>query len=89
MLELARKYLKAIGDRLGYHNVEFRRGKIQDLKTNLEWLESYLGDNPVRSVADLARLETYEKQIRSEQPLIADESIDGMVANCGRKLVRP
>ena len=31
MLELARKYQKSIGDKLGYHNVEFRRGKIQDL----------------------------------------------------------
>ena len=39
MLELARKYQKSIGDQLGYHNVEFRRGKIQDLKTNLELLD--------------------------------------------------
>ncbi|HEY2922353.1 MAG TPA: methyltransferase domain-containing protein, partial [Candidatus Binatia bacterium] len=36
MLELARKYQQSIGDRLGYHNVEFRRGKIQDLQTDLE-----------------------------------------------------
>src|SRR5262245_20699860 len=35
MLELARKYQKTIGDQLGYHNVEFRRGRIQDLQTNL------------------------------------------------------
>src|SRR5262245_14816520 len=27
MLELARKYQKSIGDELGFHNVEFRRGK--------------------------------------------------------------
>ena len=89
MLELARKYQKTIGDRLGYHNVEFRRGKIQDLKTNLELIDGYLRDNPVRSVGDLARLEAYEKQIRSEQPLIADESIDVIVSNCVLNLVRP
>jgi ubiquinone/menaquinone biosynthesis C-methylase UbiE len=89
MLELARKYQKTIGDRLGYHNVEFRRGKIQDLKTNLELIDGYLRDNPVRSVADLAKLEAYEKQIRSEQPLIADESIDVIVSNCVLNLVRP
>jgi SAM-dependent methyltransferase len=89
MLELARRYQKTIGDRLGYHNVEFRRGKIQDLKTNLELLDGYLQDNPVRSVADLARLEAYEKQIRAEQPLIADESIDVIVSNCVLNLVRP
>ena len=65
MLELARKYQKTIGDQLGYHNVEFRRGKIQDLQTNLELVERYLQDNPVRSVADLAKLEAYENRIRT------------------------
>ena len=39
MLDLARKYQKSIGDQLGYHNVEFRRGKIQDLRTNLELID--------------------------------------------------
>ena len=89
MLELARKYQKTIGDQLGYHNVEFRRGKIQDLQTNLELVERYLQDNPVRSVADLAKLEAYESRIRSEQPMIADESIDVIVSNCVLNLVRP
>jgi ubiquinone/menaquinone biosynthesis C-methylase UbiE len=89
MLELARKYQKTIGDRLGYHNVEFRRGKIQDLQTNLELIDRYLQDNPVRSVADLAKLEAYESRIRREQPLIADESIDVIVSNCVLNLVRP
>jgi arsenite methyltransferase len=89
MLELARKYQKIIGDQLGYHNVEFRRGKIQDLKTNLELIDGYLLDNPVRSVADLAKLEAYEQRIRYEQPLIADESIDVIVSNCVLNLVRP
>lgn len=89
MLELARKYQKTIGDRLGYHNVEFRRGKIQDLRTDLELVERYLQDNPVRSVADLAKLEAYENRIRREQPLIADESIDVIISNCVLNLVRP
>ena len=89
MLELARKYQKSIGDKLGYHNVEFRRGKIQDLKTNLELLDQYLKENPVRSVADLARLEEFESRMRREQPLIADESIDVIVSNCVLNLVRP
>src|SRR5215813_15372900 len=53
MLELAGKYQKFIGDKIGYHNVEFRRGRIQDLRTNLELLDQHLQDNPVRSVADL------------------------------------
>ena len=81
MLELARKYQETIGDRLRYHNVEFRRGKIQDLRTNLELVDQYLHENPVRSVADLAGLEEFEYQIRREQPLVADESIDVIVSN--------
>ena len=90
MLDLARKYQKSIGDQLGYHNVEFRRGKIQDLRTNLELVDRYLKENPVRSVADLARLESYEStRFVIEQPLIADESIDVIVSNCVLNLVRP
>ena len=89
MLELARRYQKTIGDQLGYHNVEFRRGNIQDLKTNLELVDRYLQDNPVRSVADLAKLQAYEKQICYAQPLIADESVDVIVSNCVLNLVRP
>ena len=89
MLELARKYQTSIGDQLGYHNVEFRRGKVQDLTTNLEWIDRYLQDHPVRSVSDLVKLEAYEKEICHEQPLIADESIDVIVSNCVLNLVRP
>src|SRR5262247_2787293 len=89
MLELARRYQNAVGERLGYYNVEFRRGRIQDLKTNLELLDCYLQDNPVRSMADLAKLEEYQNKIRHTQPLIADESIDVIVSNCVLNLVRP
>jgi arsenite methyltransferase len=88
MLDLARKYQKSIGDRLGYHNVEFRRGRIQDLRTNLELIDLFLQENPVRSVADLARLESFQHTVRDEQPLIADESIDVIVSNCVLNLVR-
>jgi arsenite methyltransferase len=89
MLDLARKYQKSIGDQLGYHNVEFRRGRIQDLRTNLELIDLFLQENPVRSVADLARLERFQRTVRDEQPLIADDSIDVIVSNCVLNLVRP
>jgi len=89
MLELARKYQETIGDRLGYHNVEFRRGKIQDLGTNLKLVDQFLQANPVRSVADVAKLEEFENRIRREQPLVPDESIDVIVSNCVLNLVKP
>jgi ubiquinone/menaquinone biosynthesis C-methylase UbiE len=89
MLELARKYQQAIGDQLGFHNVEFRRGKIQDLQTNLGLIDDYLKEHPVKSVGDLSALENYQAKIRRELPLIADESIDVIVSNCVLNLVRP
>ncbi|MGB7947155.1 MAG: methyltransferase domain-containing protein [Candidatus Binatia bacterium] len=89
MLELARKYQRSVGDQLGYHNVEFRRGKIQDLRTNLELVDQYLRKNPVRSTSDLAAFEEYQSKLRHEQPLIADDSVDVIVSNCVLNLVRP
>lgn len=89
MLELARKYQQTIGDKLGFYNVEFRRGKIQDLQTNLDLLDSYLKDHPVKSVGDLSALEDYQARIRRELPLIPDNSIDVIVSNCVLNLVRP
>jgi ubiquinone/menaquinone biosynthesis C-methylase UbiE len=89
MLELARKYQQSVGDALGFHNVEFRRGKIQDLKTDLDLLDQYLQQSPIRSVADLAKLQDFENKIRLKQPLVADESIDIVVSNCVLNLVRP
>src|SRR6266571_737412 len=89
MLKLARKYQISIGDKLGFHNTEFRRGKIQDLRTNLDLVEQYLQQHPIRSVSDLADLQGYEEKIRHEQPLVADDSIDVIVSNCVLNLVRP
>ena len=89
MLALARKYQSEIGDKLGFHNVEFRRGKIQDLRTDLDLLDQYLQQNPVQSVSDLVKLEEFEQSMRQTQPLVADESVDVIVSNCVLNLVRP
>lgn len=89
MLDLARKYQKSIGDVLGYHNVDFRRGKIQDLRTDLDMIEIFLARRPINSLADLAQFEDFAKKIRREQPLIPDESVDVIVSNCVLNLVRP
>jgi arsenite methyltransferase len=89
MLGLARKYQSTVGKKLGYHNVEFRRGKIQNLKVNLDLLDEYLARHPVRSAADLCGLREFEEQISHTHPLIPDESIDVIVSNCVLNLVRP
>ena len=89
MLALARKYQTSVGDKIGFHNVDFRMGRIQDLRTNLELIDQYLQRHPIQSVADLAEFRAFENRIKHEQPLIADESIDVVVSNCVLNLVRP
>src|SRR3954464_181907 len=42
MLDLARQYQKPIAQQLGYYNTSFRKGKIQDLRLDLDVFEKYL-----------------------------------------------
>jgi ubiquinone/menaquinone biosynthesis C-methylase UbiE len=88
MLALARKYQKEIGQRLGYHNVEFRRGKIQDLRTDLDAADEYLRHHPIASADDLQLFEEFLAEQRQHRPLVADNSIDVIVSNCVLNLVR-
>ncbi len=47
MLDVARRNAPVVADRIGYANVEFRRGRIQDLALDLDMLEERLSDHPV------------------------------------------
>src|SRR5215216_1183397 len=42
MLALARKYAPVVGEAIGFHNVEFRKGRIQDLALDIEKLDGDL-----------------------------------------------
>jgi ubiquinone/menaquinone biosynthesis C-methylase UbiE len=88
MLALARKHQRQIGDRLGYHNVTFYKGRIQDLALDLEVLERYLAEHPVRSAADWLAAEAHVERLRQTQPMIASSSVDVVVSNCVLNLVR-
>ncbi len=88
MLELARRSVPHVAEAIGYTNVEFRRGRIQDLALDLDRLDDWLSAHPVHSSADLAALEDRAARLRREEPLIADESIDLVVSNCALNLVR-
>src|SRR3990172_669232 len=57
MLAVAERHRQTVGDAVGWHNVEFRRGRIQDLGLDLDRLDRWLAARPVRSGADLAALE--------------------------------
>ena len=88
MLALARRHAPAVAAKLGFGNVEFRRGRLEDLVINLDSLDRRLADNPVRGVEQLARLENFIAQQRHDDPLVASDSVDVVVSNCVLNLVR-
>ena len=58
MLTLARKHAPIVAERLGYDNVEFRKGRIQDLTLDHERLDDVFKAEPVNSAADYQRAES-------------------------------
>jgi ubiquinone/menaquinone biosynthesis C-methylase UbiE len=88
MLALARKYQDEMADKIGAPNVEFRKGKIQDLRLDLDEVDEYLQKNPIRSSADLQLLEEYSQALRLKTPLIEDNSVEVVISNCVINLVR-
>ena len=89
MLALAREAAPTVASRLGYGNVEFLRGRIQDLALPLDRLDAWLAEHPVRSAAELAAVEETSSRLRREAPLVSDESVDIVVSNCVLNLVDP
>ena len=88
MLALARKHQPEVARRLGYDNVVFHRGRIQDLALPLDEVEAYLKARPLRSAAALADFEAFCERMRASAPLIPAESVDVIVSNCVLNLVK-
>ncbi len=88
MLALARKHKQQVADQLGYANVEFHCGLIQDLKLDLDQLTQELAANPIDSHSRWLELRNLEERLRREAPMIADESADCVISNCVLNLVR-
>jgi SAM-dependent methyltransferase len=89
MLAVARAAAPVVAERLGYANVEFRRGRIQDLALDLDLLEEELARRPVADVERLLEVEAVADELRASRPMIADESVDVVVSNCVLNLVDP
>ena len=87
MLSVARRNAPIVAERIGYSNVDFRKGRIQDLALDLELLDQALQKNPITCSNDLKELDALSAQLRREQPLIASESVDVVVSNCVLNLV--
>ena len=89
MLSLANKYRAGMAQKIGYGNVEFRYGKIQDLKLNLSLVDEYLAGNPIKTADDFFAYEAFVTKAKAEKPLVADDSIDVILSNCVLNLVKP
>ena len=89
MLATARRNAPQVARNIGYANVEFRKGKIQDLSLDLELLNENLRHSPVHSAEGLSALESEIHELRRTRPLIPDNSIDVVISNCVLNLVRP
>jgi len=89
MLSLARTAQREVARRLGFDNIDFRCGLIQDLGLDLELLAEELKTSPVGNQWDYLKLRGMEERLRREHPLIPNESVDCILSNCVLNLVRP
>jgi SAM-dependent methyltransferase len=87
MLDVARRAAPEVADRVGFQNVEFRRGRIQDLALDLDALDRRLAERPVTDADSLFAAQALADELRATEPLVASESVDVVVSNCVLNLV--
>jgi len=66
MLDVAEKNAPIVAERIGYSNVEFRKGRIQDLALDLRQFEASLAANPVTSAEEWMEAENTAKKLSKE-----------------------
>ena len=89
MLSLARQHQAEVSRRIGFDNVRFHKGRIQDLALDLDVFEEYLRRQPVASSGDWLRALAEAERLRRTAPMIASDSVDVVVSNCVLNLVDP
>lgn len=89
MLEVSRRNAPIVAERIGYSNVEFRKGRIQDLALDLEVLDAELRVRPIADANAFLRAGEIADELRVRKPLVATDSIDVVVSNCVLNLVEP
>ena len=87
MLEVARRNAPVVADTIGHSNVEFRKGRIQDLSLNLELLEEKLKEKPIADANSFVEAEELADELRIKSPLVENDSVDVVVSNCVLNLV--
>ncbi len=89
MLQLARKHQAQFVRHVGYDNVSFRCGLIQDLQLDVELLAERRSGCRHGGVEGILQQRLLEQELRKQEPLVAAESVDCVVSNCVLNLVRP
>ncbi|MBW3638307.1 MAG: methyltransferase domain-containing protein [Actinobacteria bacterium] len=87
MLALAANAAPQVAEAVGFANVEFRKGRIQDLRLDVAATEQWLGAHPVDDLASLQAFEAETARQRLDSPLVPDDSVDAVVSNCVLNLV--
>lgn len=87
MLEVARRNAPVVAERIGYANVEFRKGRIQDLALDLEKLDEELKRKPITDASSFLAADELAEELRFKHPLVASDSVDVVVSNCVLNLV--
>jgi ubiquinone/menaquinone biosynthesis C-methylase UbiE len=87
MLGVARTNAPIVAERIGFTNVEFRKGRIQDLALDLEKLDEELKTRPITDAASFLRADELAQELRVKHPLVATDSVDVVVSNCVLNLV--
>src|SRR6266498_3945212 len=87
MLEVARRNAPIVAERIAYANVEFRKGRIQDLALDLELLDKRLRRSLITNAASFLAADELAEELRVKHPLVASDSIDVVVSNCVLNLV--
>jgi SAM-dependent methyltransferase len=88
MLALARRSQSVVADRIGHNNVTFHKAKIQDLAQDLDTHNTLLSSHPVTDAAGLDAADRQAAWLRTQAPMIPDNSVDLVVSNCVLNLVR-
>ncbi|MES2572216.1 MAG: methyltransferase domain-containing protein, partial [Verrucomicrobiota bacterium] len=87
MLEVARRNAPIVAERIGFSNIEFRKGRIQDLALDLEKLDHELKAHPITDADAFLKAGELAAELSLKSPLIATESVDVVVSNCVLNLV--
>lgn len=87
MLEVARRNAPIVARAIGHANVEFRKGRIQDLQLDLDALDEALAGMALSGANGFLQAQATADRLRRERPMVPDASVDVVVSNCVLNLV--